>query len=643
MTMDYKKLPQPVTREELFLAKIIGMQGFDVPTPATRVELFLAKILGQNVELPMPVTSVEMYLAKWAGEIVTLPDEAVTRVEKYLANVVGETVTLPENPSTRTEAYLAFIGGTEVTAIETSNGMAAIENTIEGANMYDLKLKGDTSQQTYSGKNLLKISAATRNGVTTTLNADGSITCSGTTNTAYFNVTGYQSDVDKIMPAGTYTYSRTKDNTYASVCQLWNQDKTDYIALTIPVGSNSVTADVPFDVHFYNVAFTQVGSGTSVDFTATLQLESGSAATAFESYVGGIPSPNPDYPQDVQVVTGEQTVDMHGKNLFDISSFHGNTHNGIAGTVEPDGGITIAGTSTAGTAQITSTVPIKLNAGTYTFSVAEALLVNFYLHFLLADGTTYHNILIQAGSISATVSLPQDTLSANLRVSGFSAGTTLNTVATEIQLEAGSTATAYEPYQGGIYTIDLDTTELCKIGDYQDYIYKGDDGWYLHKGVGKYTLPTSGYTLWSTHTDACMYYKNYNVPGALFANGSTALMCEQFVCKAQISNLTDYYNNYHGDGYGITLKTQTPGIAIQNIDQTSLSDFHTWISNNPVTLYYALATPTDTQINNAALIEQLEALAGATMCDGITYITISPSGDNLAAVLSAKTRTELSE
>ena len=48
--------------------------------------------------------------------------------------------------------------------------------------------------------------------------------------------------------------------------------------------------------------------------TYYIQLEKSSSATSWEKYVGGVPSPNPDYPQYINVVTGTQTVSVNGTN-----------------------------------------------------------------------------------------------------------------------------------------------------------------------------------------------------------------------------------------------------------------------------------------------------------------------------------------
>lgn len=54
-----------------------------------------------------------------------------------------------------------------------------------------------------------------------------------------------------------------------------------------------------------------------------------------------------------------------------------------------------------------------------------------------------------------------------------------------VQIEKGSEATTYEPHQGKEFPLDLGSIELCKIGDYQDYIFKENNKWYKHKVIGK--------------------------------------------------------------------------------------------------------------------------------------------------------------
>ncbi|MGN0464892.1 MAG: hypothetical protein ACI4F9_00915 [Lachnospiraceae bacterium] len=61
--------------------------------------------------------------------------------------------------------------------------------------------------------------------------------------------------------------------------------------------------------------------GVDNNFTfSNIMLELGQTAHDFEPYTGGIPSPNPDYPQEIQSVVNP-VVKVRGKNLFDGTSY----------------------------------------------------------------------------------------------------------------------------------------------------------------------------------------------------------------------------------------------------------------------------------------------------------------------------------
>jgi phage-related protein len=61
------------------------------------------------------------------------------------------------------------------------------------------------------------------------------------------------------------------------------------------------------------------------------------------------------------------------------------------------------------------------------------------------------------------------------------------------------------------------------------------------------------------------------------------------------------------------------GVYISNNDWT-VDQLKSWATNSQPVIYYPLATPTDTEITNETLIEQLEALAAATMYNPQTNI-----------------------
>ena len=161
----------------------------------------------------------------------------------------------------------------------------------------------------------------------------------------------------------------------------------------------------------------------------------------------------------------------------------------------------------------------------------------------------------------------------------------------DIQAEAGSTPSAYVPY----YNI-----ELAKIGAYQDYIYKSGDDWYVHKAIGKFAF--NGSETWSTNSS--WNYSNTNI--FIIGTGyetTTPLLCNSFVYNSSV------YNTDVNGQFGIVWSNRL-AFRISNSIASDTDSWKTWVGNHNISLYYALATPTDTQITDATLISQLEAIHG---------------------------------
>ena len=79
--------PEPIFREEFFLAKIAGAD-VETPEPIFRIEKYLAKIGGDDVEIPTPVFRSEYWLAAKCGEDVPTPTP-VFRLEYFLEEWVN--------------------------------------------------------------------------------------------------------------------------------------------------------------------------------------------------------------------------------------------------------------------------------------------------------------------------------------------------------------------------------------------------------------------------------------------------------------------------------------------------------------------------------------------------------------------------
>lgn len=144
------------------------------------------------------------------------------------------------------------------------------------------------------------------------------------------------------------------------------------------------------------------------------------------------------------------------------------------------------------------------------------------------------------------------------------------------------------------YEIDLGDIKLCKIGSYQDYIYKNDDKWYLHKEVGKVLIADGSYALVNGKIQSTDAFPTDRLAA------SEALM-EYYTYTPMRTGITSNIEDYQ---FGFNT-----GERITFGGTHTVADFTSWASANNVAVYYALATPTDTEITEEGLLESLEKFA----------------------------------
>ena len=491
------------------------------------------------------------------------------------------------------------------------------DDTVDGARITDLTLKGDTFQQTYSGKNILvgNYQSGTNRGIAHSWD-NVFVTLSGTTTSTYSDIVD---QINMSLSEGTYTFSINKPVQFR-VCFriLYGGSSHD---IRIQQGSTSATATIPSgvtDALLVRPYIDEVSAGTVISETFGIMLEVGSTASPFEPYVGTA-SPNPDYPQDVQVVTGAQTVKVSGKNSMPMSS------------ASVDDNIRI------------NSFGIDLAAGTYTISfdlnsfslgtnssfglymgLTNSSNVQFYDHsFITINSST------TTGRKSYTFTITDDAAASglsNIRASAANYNNGARAELSNIQIEPGSSATAYEPYQSQSYTVDLGSIELCKIGDYQDYIYKSGSDWYVHKACGKAVF--NGSETWTRQsTSTSGKYRFWSAVSDI----------EQAVLAVGYSNMLIAVteDTYSQDGISGSSSRQAITIrydsVIGSMDTTQLQ---TWLASNTLIAYYRLATPTDTKITDNTLIGELEVLYATQGYNDKTIITVSATGTNLPAILA---------
>lgn len=199
----------------------------------------------------------------------------------------------------------------------------------DNGKIMDMMLYGKSEQFTTTGKNLLKIKDGTQTtrGVTVTAK-DGVFVLKGTaTETGWAML-----DIDSFVLDGTYILSSNiTTNTRIVVANklfksVLEQDKSGTL-------ENAEVSKVCFTVT----------KGKTYDISNILiQIEKGSVATSYEPYTGGIPSPNPSYPQEIKSVVNP-TVKVTNEDGLKVQSVTLNNITLNAIPVSSGGNVTIGG------------------------------------------------------------------------------------------------------------------------------------------------------------------------------------------------------------------------------------------------------------------------------------------------------------
>lgn len=189
--------------------------------------------------------------------------------------------------------------------IETKSGSSlTINNTVDNGK-FDWTLQGACEQDTISGKNKVDY-----DGTQVTL-------IKSTARTATITPTNFP----LTLPAETYTinipdYVMTNhNNSYSPGIQMIKSGGGN-VNTNFDLDNKSGTFTIAESTSFSGLYFF-IHNNDNDDATVTfskIMLVDGSTAGEYEPYTGGIPSPNPDYPQNIRVVTGNNSVVVSDEN-----------------------------------------------------------------------------------------------------------------------------------------------------------------------------------------------------------------------------------------------------------------------------------------------------------------------------------------
>lgn len=671
--------------------------------------------------VPEMLCDEEACVAYLAGVTDTYPKEIKdpydVRLVGYLKHLIGSKWEMPELQLNNSELYLSMLKTSTISSGDPSSNID-MEDTAE-APFESLEAYGDTTQQTYTGRNLLDVPSRYSFKV------------------ASKNIS---------LPAGTYFVScgdvvKGGENYPVFVC---GGKSVILIGDTVPFTIDSDATQITFYSNGYNYQ-------ASADVTSTVNnLMVSKVVGAYEPYVGStaettVTAPNPDYPQTVNTVTGRQSVWVCGKNLFNQYATKSGEY------LDAGGGWT------------TGSLDSYINQE-YLFNGGETLYISFAsktgsafvrLGQWKEDGTFLGRSLIN--TVGAV------TLNALTKKVVFSTSAETNAYFSDLQIEIGNQVSSYEPYQGQIYEINLgknilkgtpwvtaETTagypksgpglatitssddnnivfstsatyrgvesnfirlpanttitasfsgssmtnrfwitqydlsktrvstlntpsnvatttvtttrdgyvtlafgnttagdfsinniqleigatasefanyftpiELCKLGDFQDKIYKDGDNWYLHKETNKVVL--NGTETWNMASTVL-----YTATIEDYAISKNTPVCPYFIGKPNVnvagdvgSNKICFNNNQSIPRFYVSYASKF----------ASTSAFTTWLETHNMPVYYGLSDFSDTEITNNDLISQLEAILAGGSYQGRTIITVTANGDNLPALL----------
>lgn len=466
---------------------------------------------------------------------------------------------------------------------------------LEDSVKYKIKMElnpSEIQQTTYNGYNLLNLTDGTysNNGVDAVV-TNGVVTLSGTASANAFIDIPVAPDLTWTNTE-TYTVSAFNSST-ASVNIRINTSGTFDTQLNATNKTNTFTYGNEANMTT-NKIILRVQSGASLsDFSFTPMIEIGSGSATYEPYVGGMPVPNPLYPQDIHVTSGKNSITVCGKNLLDRSTCEDNK-----GLVWVDGALfneTKSLTSDLIRVAPNQELVMSYKAGIFFYDKNEN-----YIGALQSDMTT----IAKNNGAGATVNnftVPNIDSIYYMKLTfrtGANGGIDLTTV--NIQVENGSTATSYVPYQSQEYPIDLSTmqvfygnNDICKISTtdivYENVIFKNtpDNKYYsqgnpdgeilINTGIVKYVFNANDNWVQSGN------YFELSLTDAIGYNPNFGSIRHYAIC----SHFQDYslVSDHDNESW---IRTSGPFVDIHfdpNMNITSVEDLQTWISNNYVVMY----------------------------------------------------------
>ena len=592
----------------------------------------LSAALGDD---PNFATTVANRIGNTENNIAKIID-GTTTVGKALKDADGNVITETYATKEEIENIPTSSGGDIVDTVTGKNATAT--DSID-APIISLKEKGYTEQFTTTGKNLLKSTATTqtKDGVTYTFNEDGSVTLNGTATAWSFVNLNYIDQNTNALPDGDYILSGGTSTVKLTIVK---DTKTSEINL----GGDTNFSISNTSNNWCRIESTVNGTYNNVTVYPMIRLASVTDST-YEPYTGGIASPNPDYPQEINGLAKDGAIEVktYGKNIFGgLALAQALVDSGSTNVVIDESKGTVAFEHNTNYNDIEKSKlfsDFKENTQ-YTFilngsHVNVGISVNFTnLIIYYTDGTFVGVNLATTGEFQYIFVSDKNKTIDYLKY-GYSEAdkTTLNYEQCGI-FEGVITADDFEPYTETLAEIDL--AEPLYEGDYIEY--RADGTGVLHRKYRRFT-PTTIEDLINSD------YLPYTVSVSLGNNYAVTQLTGKSnyftpLISGNMSNGKFHVGNNKVGAYS-SIFFKVDGL-------TTVSEYQTWLDNHSdLEFVYELTTPQEIELTaeQLAQFKKLRTFEPITnvISNGETTTQYYKANENGEAVGGLQERVEKNE
>lgn len=393
----------------------------------------------KNTSVQAVKDETENYIENKKKEIDDKTDEVTQAVnqagKKQLEDIANSLdSTLTESGKAADSKTVGDALNTKITKFYASNqGETHIVDSDNGKIM-DMMIYGRSEQETTTGAQLFipRNETFESYGVTVTYDDNGVITLNGTA-TANIGAIGFL-DIQADM-----NFVGNLEKMSVSDAEYWIYINADsYKTVYASDAGKYFTTDSGIEPKRAGVRIATNAGEVFNNVKFRLTIAKGTEKKAWEPYTGGVPSPNPDYPQEIKAVENPE-VKIYGKNLLNYASFPDSvTLSGITIKNNNDGSFTVSGVKEKQGGVNLQGKKCVIPKGTYVVS-------GFLNELYIVISFIKNGVIQYLQKTSKPFTFDEDTeITPYIRANDDYKN---ETVTIYPQIERGSTNTSYEPYK----------------------------------------------------------------------------------------------------------------------------------------------------------------------------------------------------